>query len=338
MKNNSLVSIILPAYNAQPYIERCLDTVINQSYKNIEIIIVDDGSTDNTLSLIRKYKERDDRVILITQENQGVSTARNEAIKKARGKYICYLDADDRYTNDYVETLVSEIEESDYDMVVCGYYYALRGGGYEDKVIKHSFGMNNSTAMEFVFNSNSFGPFLWNKIFVRKIINQNDIRFDSTLKRAQDQLWVIEYLLQCKKVRYINKMLYYYEFSKSSVTRQTKIGKEFDNKFYCVLDAHKKVSKLIRNESLGVKKNFQGRMVCTYLHMLLNLYYCKDYDKEKLFEIKLNIRRRLGAFVGNKAFSVVLRGSAILIAISPKMYLAMLSVIDTIHPIDKIPI
>ena len=90
-----LVSIILPIYNAEKYLERCLESIITQTYANIEIILINDGSTDNSINIIKEYAIKDSRIIIIDKENEGVSVARNIGILKARGKYICFVDADD---------------------------------------------------------------------------------------------------------------------------------------------------------------------------------------------------------------------------------------------------
>jgi len=114
------VSVIVPIYNGEKYLDRCLESLVNQSYKNTEFIFVNDGSTDSTISILKKY-ENDNRVIIIDKKNTGVSDSRNQAIFKATGDYVCFCDADDFYKTDYIEQMLKTIKKYDVDVVRCNY-------------------------------------------------------------------------------------------------------------------------------------------------------------------------------------------------------------------------
>ena len=116
-----MVSIIIPAYNAEKYIEQCIDSIISQTYKNIEVIIVNDGSTDNTLAICEKYAKEDKRIKIVKKKNEGVSKARNDGIKIATGKYIMFIDSDDYIDDDYIEIMHKNIVEKKADLVVSNY-------------------------------------------------------------------------------------------------------------------------------------------------------------------------------------------------------------------------
>lgn len=115
------VSIIVPVYNGSNYLEKCLNSLINQTYKNIEIIVINDGSIDNSLEIIKRYQKNDQRIILIDKKNTGVSDSRNKGIEKATGDYICFLDADDFYENNYVEVMLNIIKKENVDVIRCNY-------------------------------------------------------------------------------------------------------------------------------------------------------------------------------------------------------------------------
>ena len=117
-----LVSIILPIYNAEKYLERCLESIITQTYANIEIILINDGSTDNSINIIKEYAIKDSRIIIIDKENEGVSVARNIGILKARGKYICFVDADDYIEKSMIEKMKCCIDKENVDLVRINYY------------------------------------------------------------------------------------------------------------------------------------------------------------------------------------------------------------------------
>ena len=118
MNNNEKISIIVPIYNVEEYIEKCVDSLINQTYKNIEIILVDDGSTDKSYDICKKYSETDSRIKLIHKENGGLSDARNVGIDNATGDYITFLDSDDWISYDYSEIMIKELQETNADIVM----------------------------------------------------------------------------------------------------------------------------------------------------------------------------------------------------------------------------
>ena len=119
MKNKGLISVIVPVYNVRKYIEKCIYSIINQTYKNLEIIIIDDGSTDGSETLCDKFKDKDQRVIVLHQKNSGQSRARNKGLEIASGEYIGFVDADDWIDNDFFEKLIEKSEKEDLDMCVC---------------------------------------------------------------------------------------------------------------------------------------------------------------------------------------------------------------------------
>lgn len=120
MNSKNLVSVIVPVYNAEHFIEKCIHSILNQSYKNIELILVNDGSTDNSVKICDSFAKIDNRIKLIHQANSGPSVARNNGIYNAKGKYIQFIDADDYIEENMIETLVNEMEKG-LDIVICGY-------------------------------------------------------------------------------------------------------------------------------------------------------------------------------------------------------------------------
>ena len=116
---NELVSIIVPIYNSEQYLERCINSLIKQTYKNIEIILIDDGSKDSSLSIIEKYAKQDCRIVYISKENSGVSSSRNDGIKIAKGKYISFVDSDDYIESNMIEDMYKALVEQNVDIVRC---------------------------------------------------------------------------------------------------------------------------------------------------------------------------------------------------------------------------
>ena len=177
--SNGLISIIVPVYNVEKYLSKCLDSIINQTYKNLEIILIDDGSTDKSGEICDKYKNEDKRIIVIHQLNGGVSAARNTGIGVAKGRYILFIDSDDWIEKDYVSSLFTYAGD---DTIVCCGYKRI----FDDKIIEHSVKkLDELNKVEFLnllqdyelkkhkdFYINPIGNYLWNKLIPTKILKQ----------------------------------------------------------------------------------------------------------------------------------------------------------------------
>ena len=196
---NSLISIIVPVYNVQEYLPKCLDSIINQTYKNLEIILVDDGSTDNSGKLCDEYAERDKRIKIIHQKNSGQANARNKGIKESKGKYIAFVDSDDWIDEDFIETLEKYISND--NIVCCGYKEI-----YDDKVVE------NRISNLITINKTDFLKLL-NKYEINKTFN----------KKAEDVYIMFELILKVSTVRVLPIAKYnYLQRANSTVNIESK--------------------------------------------------------------------------------------------------------------------
>lgn len=208
--SNTLVSIIIPIYNAEETLVECIDSVLKQTYNNIEIILINDGSNDRSGLICEELKAKDDRIKLIHQKNSGPSTARNVGVLSSKGLYLQFVDADDHIDLKMVETLLS-VYENEVDLVLCGYY--------NNSIKSKEFIPDNEgsyTLTEFVgFFSELFKKTLihspGNKLYRASIIKDNDIEFSVKNKHGEDLMFNIEYLQHCKEVSLIKRPLYYYD-------------------------------------------------------------------------------------------------------------------------------
>ena len=206
---NSLVSIIVPAYNCEKYIGTCIESIVAQSYKNIEVIIIDDGSIDNTYEIIKKYITKDKRIKYFTQENSGPSVARNKGIEKSNGEYLIFVDSDDIIEKIYVEKLLNRIKSNSFDIACCGYIDKSKYG-----VVKlNDFWINKDILNKQEFLEcvcNGVGGVLWSKIFRKDIIIENNIRMNPKIFMSEDLIFILEYCKYINKVGVINEYLYHY--------------------------------------------------------------------------------------------------------------------------------
>lgn len=195
-----LVSIIIPIYNKEPYLKKCLNSILEQSYKNIEILLIDDGSTDKGLDICNEFVEKDKRFKYFYKENGGVSSARNYGIDKSSGYYLTFVDADDYIDTDFIERLI----ENESDLVVCGYKYV-----HSDIIIDRSSVEEILDGRENISNkilSPEYRELLkvpYLKLYKSAIIKENNIKFNIAMNYGEDTLFVLEYILKCKNIKFI---------------------------------------------------------------------------------------------------------------------------------------
>lgn len=220
---SELISIIIPVYNSEKYLEKCLDSVIMQTYSNIEIVIINDGSTDKSGGICELYEKQDSRIKVCHISNGGVSNARNLGIQICKGQYICFVDSDDTIKNNYIEELYRDLVFKKSDLSICG--VEVKGKHAADlksrfKEIK----LNKNYIEEFLELNKSYllyGP--CNKIYKTTVIKSNHILFDVTTSYGEDLLFNFQYLSHIEKISYTDNTNYFYikqnEKSLSSVFR-----------------------------------------------------------------------------------------------------------------------
>jgi glycosyltransferase involved in cell wall biosynthesis len=214
-----LVSIIVPVYNGEKTIERCLRSIQNQSYENIEVLVVDDGSTDHTERVIQKYVQKDARFRCIQKENSGVSDSRNTAMAQAAGEYYQFVDCDDWLVKHATRKLVAMAEEYGCDMVISD-YYRVRGrkimvkGHIEEGPV-----ITRTRFAEYMMEApaNFYYGVLWNKLYRADIIKKASLVCDTELDWCEDFRFNLEYLQYAGNIGVINEPLYYYVKTKGSL-------------------------------------------------------------------------------------------------------------------------
>lgn len=207
-----MISVVVPIYNAERYLDECLESIAAQSYKDIEVLCVDDGSKDNSLSICNKWAKCDRRFRVLSQPNQGVSAARNTALDNAHGEYICFVDSDDVLFPDYLSHLI-EIS-NDGSFPVCGYTKEKNRLGRKIE------GRKCYDAREYILAivyESIIHPNLWMMLFKAKIIQDNNLRFYVGCVRNEDTEFFVHYLLYEEKVVVTNNQYYYYRQNPDSV-------------------------------------------------------------------------------------------------------------------------
>lgn len=214
-----LVSIIIPIYNSEKSIERCLCSIRNQTYKNIEVLMINDGSMDHTLSILHKYKKLDNRFRLINKINTGVSASRNQGINEARGEYLQFVDADDWIVKNATETYVQMEVTQDCDMVISDYYRVNGKKIYTKGHIPKEGLISREEFAQFMMEApaNFYYGVMWNKFFKTDIVRKQQITCSTDLNWCEDYQFNLEYLLYVSNIYVIKKPLYYYVKTKGSL-------------------------------------------------------------------------------------------------------------------------
>ena len=214
-----MVSVIIPLYNVENYIKDCLASFEDQKYKNFELVIVDDGSTDCSAGVVMEYiKKSYMQIKLITQENAGVSVARNKGIKNAQGKYICFVDSDDMVTPRYLDKMINSINQKKCDMAICCAEHMTEDGRYRlhSDIVYHTEEMWPNEALEkFLFRDIS--PGVWSLMIKRDIILNNNLSFAIDSKYSEDIDFIFKLMANSKKIAYMQDKLYLYRIRNTSV-------------------------------------------------------------------------------------------------------------------------
>lgn len=239
-----MVSIIVPVYNAEKYLRRCVDSILNQEYRDFELFLADDGSTDTSGTICDEYAKQDDRVKVIHKENTGVSDSRNVCLDRAKGKYIQFLDSDDWITSDATRLFVRMATEHHCDMVIADFYRVVgervshKGDIEEDGVLTRE-----EFAAHMMENPADFYyGVIWNKLYRRDLIEKYHLRMDANISWCEDFMFNLEYIRHAEVFYALNTPVYYYVKTKGSLVSQgasiTKTVKmklmvfEYYNNFY----------------------------------------------------------------------------------------------------------
>lgn len=217
-----MVSIIVPIYNAEQYLRRCVDSILNQEYTDFELLLVNDGSTDASGDICEEYRDQDPRVIVIQKENTGVSDSRNRALDRARGKYLQFLDSDDWITPDATRLFVRAAEEYGCDMVISDFYRVVgerlspKGDIEEEGVLTRE-----EFAAHMMENPADFYyGVLWNKLYRRDIVEEHNLRMDTDISWCEDFMFNLEYIRYAKVFYALHAPIYYYVKRKGSLASQ----------------------------------------------------------------------------------------------------------------------
>ncbi len=208
-----LISVIIPVYNAESKIKRCIDSVVSQTYTCLQIILIDDGSTDDSLKICKDYEQVDERIIVIKQENGGVGKARNTGLNRATGMYICFVDADDYLLKDCIETLYIDLISNECDISACNHYCESRGRRKTHKELSSIY--SSTDAIKMMWHNRIIPVASWAKLFKEQL--WNNVRFPECYA-GEDYATIYKSFLNAQKIFYNGCPKYIYCYDKNSIS------------------------------------------------------------------------------------------------------------------------
>ncbi|MGL5357206.1 MAG: glycosyltransferase [Cetobacterium sp.] len=305
------VSVIVPVYNVEKYLDKCLKSIVNQTLKDIEIIIVNDGTKDNSEEIILKYEKKDKRIKYYKKENGGLSDARNYGLEKSTGEYISFIDSDDFIDSDMLEKMYNNAKENESDIIVCGFKSVYESG------IKRTEKKYDKIKFKDILEIS----FAWNKIYNHSFLKTLNFRFPVG-KHFEDMYCIPELAIKTSKITSISETPYNYVIRENSITTKRDNSKIFDlleaciyNKNLVELTENKELKKEWIEYSKGIKKiffsfinnytfkfklkNFNKTIqylksleivnIFDYLILVCSMFYPKYYIKN----IYLNLKRKV---------------------------------------------
>ena len=300
---DALISIIVPVFNAEDYLEQCLRSIVKQTYTNLEILLIDDGSTDSSGNICEKFASEDNRVKVVHKKNGGVSSARNTGLKLAQGEYISFIDSDDCVDKEYISAMYEKIKKTNSDISFCRYSKLIKEKTIEVREMLPEYIIVNTHDEKFVnffccffdFKQYIFGSSC--RILFKKILAK-DTWFDVNINVSEDLLFLLNIMLKSKVITSVNQSLYFYRQTSTSVSHSYK--KNYLNnqlKLYFELE---KIFDLINNEICNKKFHIHACLLCYYVisnelkfkqqEMRISIQRLRDSAIYKYFTLKNGLR------------------------------------------------
>lgn len=277
------VSVIVPIYNGEKFVLKFVDNIKKQNYTNIELILVDDGSTDNTWEIIKKCKNEIDNVITIRQRNQGVSVARNNGLRKATGDYVIFVDVDDDFEVNYISKFVQVANENNAEVVLCNYNEIYSNNEiikktlpWKNKILYNEEIRNILVKKMLISGEDNIKGLVWRTFIKKELLDKINLKFIPGIKLAEDLLFCIELFSNCKKIYILEDYLYnYHIYSNSSLNRY------YENYIYDQEIYYENLKKILKRndlfnkyENIYLKENSK-----IYSYCISNAIRSNDFHK-----------------------------------------------------------
>lgn len=314
---NKLITVVVPVYNMGKFLPRAIDCLLSQTYKNYEIIIVNDGSTDDSGAVCDECAKLDERICVIHKENGGLSSARNCGIENAKGQYIIFPDPDDWVEKNYLETLINLQEEYGADLEISGHFVDddKKSAVHNKNATKTL--LDKESALKILMRPDGFCGFAWNKLYHLDIIKKHSLRFDEELGMAQDLHFAFRYLCLCESVAYNPLPTYHYFQHVGGVTNA---NSPLTARKISGLKTYEKIAELAGESYPQVKSSALSTIFNMSMHFIYIYFQSKMQDKELLKKLKCNLQTYKNYFFSDERYSTSHKILGRIVLISPKLY------------------
>lgn len=290
-----MVSVIVPVFNAANFIHRSVESIINQSYNDLEIILINDGSTDNTIELLNAYAEKDNRIRVIDQDNIGVAATRNVGLKNAKGEFILFIDSDDWLELDAIERLIEKMD-NDTDIVFCSFDNAnVPAEVIINESLKIEKWNREKQQLEFMRHQQMTGM-LWNKLIRNCIIK--DVKFDETVGYGEDAQFLWAILKNSRQMVVSNEVLYHHVLEDSSISHLS-----FSEKKYTAIPMWEAINVEVEQNYFYLNQLAKERLLAQSIFSLYEINKSNYNNKDNIKKLKLIIRNNIVYLLKAKTIS-----------------------------------
>jgi glycosyltransferase involved in cell wall biosynthesis len=306
----AILSIIVPVYNVESYLEKCIESILNQTFKDFELILVNDGSTDKSFKIIKKYSRIDNRIRYITKKNGGLSDARNTGIELATGNYITFVDGDDYIEQHAYELMFDSIAKSGAEITTCGRFDIIDGKKHKKFCLSNEQSWTSNEAIRKLLMDDSIDSSVCDKIFKKDLFKEVKFPYG---KLSEDLFVTVKLIQKANKVHHIGKPLYNYNHRDGSITKS-----EFKKNHLDALEAVKKMEDFFLNEKILLKKellHFKVKITLYLMDFLINSHNF-SINKDSYQQLKEIIRINIIFILFNKKFSARIKLFSISISLN----------------------
>ena len=311
---NPLISIIVPVYNVISYLPQCIDSLLEQTYKNIEVILVDDGSTDGSECLCDQYAEKDNRVKVIHQKNQGLGPARNTGIRTAKGSWLGFVDSDDHPEKEMFAQLLQSALQANAQIAVCGYYEDYPDFSRSCPAKKIAPVLSAEETFCEAIAEDSFESFMWNKLFQKELWEK--IRFPDSKQPYEDIAVFYRILNGVTTVAYISSALYHYRQRQESLTH----GKQFNKNRMILFDYYRRLLEYSKNRNGSYEAAIRTAMLLNSLRFYVELMEHETPGSAEIKETLFAIIRQNRKWIFNRGIPIVKRVFLLLMLLRIPVY------------------
>jgi len=305
------ISVIVPIYNVEKYLERCIESIIGQTYQNLEIILVDDGSPDNCGKICDAYMKKDERIKVIHKENGGLSDARNAGQKIATGEYISFIDSDDYIDKDMYQYMIEEMKRANAEIAICGTKIEFENG---KMIIKSNPIDEVLDSREAIIKMNSFSSFnmsVWNKLYKKNIVENIEFPFG---KKSEDYYVMFRYFDKANKIILLKEAKYHYIQRENSISRGKNISEDY-------IEGSEKQQEFIREKYPDIE--FVGNTAYAFSYIAVYNRYIKNkkkLNKDKRKKFQKEVKRYIGDIQNNPYISKKKKIQASIFCINLSIY------------------